>query len=223
MKLSVKSAVSNDNRSQADAERKIMKKIVAIVGSYRKTGMVHAAVDEILAGAKDAGAETVKIDLLDQPIGFCKNCRSCTQQPGEKRGACVQHDGMEFVLSEIESADALVLASPVNFYSVTAVFHRFMERLLVYAYWPWNGRQPLMRLKKTGKKAALVSAAGMPGFLIPLMTSASRALKLTAGALGAAPGERLWIGMAAQSQNPVPSEKLRMKARRIGIRLARNA
>ena len=40
-------------------------KVVAIIGSYRKHGTVDQAVDAILAGARERGATTEKIFLID--------------------------------------------------------------------------------------------------------------------------------------------------------------
>ena len=55
-------------------------KVTAIVGSYRKGGTVDRVIDEILAAAREAGAETTKIYLIDKHIEFCTNCRECTQR-----------------------------------------------------------------------------------------------------------------------------------------------
>lgn len=54
-------------------------KVLAIVGSYRKGGIIDTATDEILASAREEGAEAEKIYLIDKHIEFCTNCRSCTQ------------------------------------------------------------------------------------------------------------------------------------------------
>ncbi len=59
-------------------------KITAILGTYRKGGVIDSAVEEILAAAREAGAETAKIYLIDRHIEFCTNCRTCTQQEGEQ-------------------------------------------------------------------------------------------------------------------------------------------
>lgn len=56
------------------------KKIVGIVGSYRKDGIIDSAVSAILKGAQRRGAETKKIYLVDKDIAFCRNCRKCTQE-----------------------------------------------------------------------------------------------------------------------------------------------
>ena len=107
------------------------------------------------------------------------------QQPGSARGKCVLPDELDSLLSEIEAADALILAAPVNFYNVNALFRRFMERTLGYVYWPWGQqRGPVPRIKLPNKVAAPVTSAAMPGLLIPLGTGAPRALKITAKILG---------------------------------------
>jgi len=43
-------------------------KVIAVVGSYRKGGIIDTAIDEILSSAKEGGAETSKIYLIDQHI-----------------------------------------------------------------------------------------------------------------------------------------------------------
>jgi NAD(P)H-dependent FMN reductase len=196
-------------------------KVVAVVGSYRKAGITDSAVDAILAGAASEGADVSKIYLLDKHIEFCTNCRCCTQSEGLQRGKCVQNDDLESILSEIDSADALVLGAPVNFYNVNALFRRFMERLVGYAYWPWDKPSgPAPRIRQATKRAALVTSAGMPGFLIPFATGAPRALKITAKVLGARPLGTLSIGLSAvQEKQQLPAKTL-AKARRMGLRLA---
>ena len=110
-----------------------MKKILAINGSYRNNGITDQAVDAMVNVLQSAGADVETILLREYPIQFCLNCRECTQQPGELPGRCVQDDGMKTLIDKIEQADAYILASPTNFGSVTAIFKRFMERLIVYA------------------------------------------------------------------------------------------
>ena len=194
-------------------------KVVAIVGSYRKGGMTDSAVEAILAGAREKGAETKTIYLTEQYLEFCTNCRKCTQVPGEHRGFCEQKDDLQSILTEIDEADALVLGSPVNFWNVTAIFRQFMERLVGYAYWPWGAAVPKSRRKHPTRKAALVASSAAPGFLIPLATGAARALAATAEILGAEPVGRLWIGLAGKERCPQLSVRELARARRIGLRL----
>lgn len=194
-------------------------KIVAIIGSYRKGGIIDSAVDDILDGARERGGETSKIYLLDKHIGFCTNCRCCTQTEGPRRGKCILKDDLESVLSQIEAADAIVLGASVNFYNVTAIFRRFMERLVCYSYWPWDKPAPVMRTKMRTKKAALVTSAAMPRLFIPISTGAPRALKTTAKVLGAKTVATLWIGCSATRKEQQLQVEVREKAKRIGLSL----
>lgn len=196
------------------------KRIVAIVGSYRHGATIDTAVSAIIQAAREHGAETHTIRLTEQHIEFCRNCRECTLDPGDARGKCIQKDDLEAILDELEAADAVVLASPVNYYNVTAIFRRFLERLIGAAYWPWGGNAPRLRSKQHPRKAVLVASAAAPGFLIPLATGAARALRLTAAMLGARPIGHLWIGFAAGAPHQPLSPHTLERARRLGFRLA---
>lgn len=196
------------------------KRVVAVVGSYRAGGATESAVEAVLEGARAWGAETRIFHLREQHIEFCKNCRGCTQTPGADRAPCAQEDDLESILREIEAADAVVLASPVNYYNVTAIFRRFLERLLGFTYWPWGQNGPKLRTEAQPRKAVLVASAGMPGFLIPLATGAPRALRVAAGMMGARPTDTLWIGLTSGEPKYKLSERTRERARRMGAMLA---
>ena len=196
------------------------KKIVAIVGSYRKGGTIDTAVESILAGARERGAKTHTFYLTDQHIEFCTNCRTCVQTPGPERGKCSQKDDMEQILTEIEAADAVVLASPVNCGNVTSIFRRFLERLLGCAYWPWGQAAPTPRSKVHTLKAVLLASSAMPGMMIPLFTGASSALRRTARILGAKPVGTMWIGLTAGEPHHKLSSRKLEQARRLGMKLA---
>ena len=195
-------------------------KVVAIVGSYRKGGTIDTAVEAILEGAREKGALTHTIYLREQHVEFCTNCRQCTQTPGTERGKCAQQDDLEPILKEIEAADAVVLGAPVNYYNATALFRRFLERLLGFFYWPWGNNLLIQRSKQQSRKAVLVASAGMPGFLIPFATGAPRALRLMAKSFGAKPVGSLWIGLVSQEPHPRLSARTLERARHMGWKLA---
>jgi len=184
------------------------KKVVAIVGTYRKARIIDTAVDELLGAAKQSGCQTEKIYLLDKHIEFCTNCRSCTQRAGEVRGNCVIDDDMKQILDEIDSADVIVLASPVNFFNVTAIMKRFIERLVCYGYWPWNTGWPRNRIKKLTKKAVLVTASGCPEVIGRILFRGTfSVMKAAANCLGAKVVKKIYIGGAAVSPNqPLPKK-----------------
>lgn len=135
-----------------------MNKILAINGSYRQDGVTDQAVLALADEIQSLGSEVEIILLRNYPIKFCLNCRECTQSPGNSPGHCVQEDGMAVLVNKIEEADGYILASPTNFGSTTALFQRFMERLVVYAYWPWGKGYPVFRKKNTPRKQALADS-----------------------------------------------------------------
>jgi multimeric flavodoxin WrbA len=196
------------------------KTIVAIVGSYRKAAVVDTAVDEILRAAHDRGIQTTKIYLIDKHIEFCTNCRICAQNPGKVRGNCRHNDDMVPILDQIDFADGLVLASPVNFYNVTAVTRRFMERLIVYGYWPWGTGVPKFRIAKSGKKAVIVTSSAAPAFIGKFFfRPAITALKAIAQCFGAQIIAKLYFGLAAQQPDSALSPKDLTRAYNAGIKL----
>ena len=189
-----------------------MTKILAINGSYRDDGITDQTVEALAQAIVAAGAEVETILLREYPIEFCTNCRACTQQPGAAPGVCVLHDGMQQLVDKIERADCYILASPTNFGSVTAIFKRFMERLAVYAYWPWEMNGPQFRnVQAPKKKALLVSSCAAPGIIGRWLFGTDKQLKLTAKTIGAEIVGTLFTGMIAKKQHPKLPESVRAK------------
>ena len=195
-------------------------RITAIIGSYRKGGIIDQTVDEMLASAREAGAETTKIYLVDTRIEFCTNCRLCAQQDGAARGVCPIADQMGDVLDQVEASDSIILASPTNFATVTALMKRFIERLVCYAYWPWGAAAPKARARHLPRRAVLVASSAAPALLARLGTSIVKLLKQAAGLLGAKTVGVLFIGLAARQNRQDPGERVRKKARLLGKKLA---
>ncbi|GFO63017.1 flavodoxin family protein [Geomonas paludis] len=191
-------------------------KVVAIVGSYRKGGMVDQVVDEVLAGAAQAGAQVHKVYLLDTHVEFCTNCRLCTQEPGRARGICPVADEMARLLDLVEGCQALVLASPTNFGSVTALTKRFVERLVCYAYWPWGVPAPKVRSNEKPRRAVLVAASAAPGLLARLFTPVVKTLRQSAELLGARCVGTIFVGLAAKEERQGAGRRVLDKARLMG-------
>jgi NADPH-dependent FMN reductase len=195
------------------------RRVLGLVGSYRRGGYVDVGVTAVLEAAAQTGCKTEKIYLLDQRIEFCANCRSCMQAPGPERGRCVLEDELEPLLRRIEAAEAYVVGAPVNFFNVNALTRRFVERCVGFAYWPWGRGAPRIRNKRRDKRAVLVSASGAPAWVARAFTGAHKALKILAGLFGARTRGTLWLGL-------VDTEEVRLtprqaaKARSLGRGLA---
>jgi len=197
-----------------------MTRILAINGSYRDDGITDQAVEATAQGARAAGADVEIILLRDYPIEFCLNCRECTQQPGETPGNCVQHDGMAELVAKIEAADGYILASPTNFFTVTALFKRFEERLIVYAYWPWEMNGPQLRKAHSKKKpAVLITSSAAPGLMGRLLFNTMKQLKMTAKTIGAESVGTLFVGLIGQQPQPTLPPAQQTRAQRLGRRL----
>jgi putative NADPH-quinone reductase len=197
-------------------------KVVAIVGTYRKGGITDQAVAEVLRGAADQGAETSTIYLLDKHLEFCTNCRACTQEPGETRGQCVHDDDMDAIMNEIEAADGIVLASPTNFFTVTALMKRFIERLISYAYWPWNSGIPKPRRTEITKKAVTVTSTACPAPIARLLIrGAPKVLKITSKTLSARVVDTVYFGTVAVRPDQKLTARQKRRAYKAGSKLAR--
>ena len=196
------------------------RKILGIVGSYRRGGVIDTLVSEVLSAAEEQGAETGKIYLIDKHIEFCDNCRCCTQEQGPEPGRCVLDDDMADILDRYLASDGLVLGAPVNFFNVNAITRRFMERLVCFAYWPWGGRAPATRVKDRGKKAVLITSMAMPAFIGRYFNGSMRALKAASAFMGAKPIAKIWVGMVSQTKEPSLPESALRKARKAGRMLA---
>ena len=198
-------------------------KVTAVVGTYRKGGAIDLVTEELLGAARERGAVTDTIYLIDEPIEFCTNCRACTQQEGDSRGKCVQKDGMEALLERIDAADALVVASPMNFYSMTAVTKRFLERLICEAYWPWGMAAPKFRNPHPRKPAVILATSAAPGFMARWQSGFLFLLRKLTRTLGGKPVGNLFVGLCSMKKQPRISERVKRKARTLGARLVERA
>lgn len=197
-----------------------MTKILAINGSYSDDGSTDRVVNIMTETLQDAGAQVETILLRDFPIEFCMNCRECTQKPGATPGECVHQDDMHVLVEKIEASDGFILASPTNFGSVTAIFKRFMERLVVYAYWPWGRDTPLFRKANVmKKKAVIVSSCAAPSIIGRLFFDSQKQLKMTAKTIGAETMGIVFTGLSAKTPHQDLSEKTRNKAKSIAQKL----
>ncbi len=197
-----------------------MTKILVINGSYRDKGITDQVIKTMAEALETAGTKIEIILLRNYPLEFCLNCRECTQQPGNRPAECIQHDGMQELINKIEESDGFILASPTNFGSVTAISKRFMERLVVYAYWPWGMNAPKYRKANVPKKkAVLISSCAAPGFLGRLVFGTHKQLKTTAHTIGAKTVGTLFTGLVAKDPHHRLTEKVQVKAKALAVKL----
>ena len=102
-------------------------KILAVYGSPRKKGNSTVLANQIILGAASEGAKVETVYLNGLNIKPCQGCYSC--QAKDAKG-CVVKDDMQDVYSKIVDADALIIASPVYWFSMSAQTKIFMDRCI---------------------------------------------------------------------------------------------
>jgi multimeric flavodoxin WrbA len=97
--------------------------VLGICGSPRRGGNTEVLLLEALKGARETGAEVEEIFLRDQTISPCLEIYGCKAD-----GRCVIEDDFHRVAERMEGADALILASPIFFYTVSSHTKMLMDR-----------------------------------------------------------------------------------------------
>lgn len=100
-----------------------MKKVLIISASPRKNGNSDLLCDEFARGAAEAGHAVEKIRLAEKKVGYCMGCYAC-----RKLKRCVQNDDANELVEKMLSADVIVLATPVYFYSMDAQLKALIDR-----------------------------------------------------------------------------------------------
>lgn len=99
------------------------KRILVLSASFRKGGNSDTLCDQFIKGANEAGHQTEKIYLNDKHINFCKGCGVCNNTH-----KCIQKDDMEEILDKMVTADVIVMATPVYFYSMNGQMKTLIDR-----------------------------------------------------------------------------------------------
>ncbi len=182
-------------------------KILALSASPRPHGNSAQLVDELLASAREAGAQTERLDLNPLHIRGCQGDMAC-----KRHGRCGVKDDMQAIYDKIDAADAVVFASPVYMFTVNAQLKTVLDRLFHYM------NADLTSRITPPKRSALIVTQGQTDaqLFMPYLEAVPRAL----GFMGFGQTEVL-VGTGlgapdATAQRP----DLRERAREIGRRLA---
>jgi multimeric flavodoxin WrbA len=101
------------------------KKIMIAVGSPRKKGNSSILAKQVAAGAKAHGAAVKTFYLHEMKIKPCSACDACRRKG---QVDCILNDDMRKLYPQLRKADAIVVASPIYWFTLSAQTKLFMDR-----------------------------------------------------------------------------------------------
>ncbi|HEY5159117.1 MAG TPA: flavodoxin family protein, partial [Anaerolineales bacterium] len=111
-----------------------MPKIILILkGSPREKGNSAILADQLAAGASEAGAQVTSVYLHGMDIRPCDACDLC-----QESGTCVIEDDMQTLYPQLVAADAIVLATPVYWFTFSAQLKVCMDRWYAFQANRWR-------------------------------------------------------------------------------------
>ena len=126
--------------------------VLALIGSPRKQGNTDIMADEVLEGAKTAGATTSKIYLDDYQVRPIAEVVDNTRQRDDPR----RDDDFPLLLERFLSADVIVWSTPVYWQGPSAQMKCFLDRMSSY----FNHPEYVERFR--GKGHIILCAFGRP-------------------------------------------------------------
>ncbi len=108
--------------STAKGDMKKMK-ILVLTGSPRKNGNSNTLADYFIKGAEEKGHTVVRFDAAFKDVHPCIACNKCGMN-----GACIFKDDFEFVRQHIVDADAVVFATPMYYFGISAQLKAVIDR-----------------------------------------------------------------------------------------------
>ena len=128
--------------------------VLGVMGSPRIKGNTDLLLDEALKGAQSAGAEVEKLNLDKLNITPCKELYTCL-----KEGKCPLKDDMTGLYDKILAADAIIVASPIFIYTVSAQLMAFISRCQAF----WSRKYVLKNLDIPVKRGGFIGVGATRG------------------------------------------------------------
>jgi multimeric flavodoxin WrbA len=122
--------------------------VLILKGSPREDGNSSTLAEQVARGAREAGAEAECISLHTLNIRPCDACDSCH----ETGGVCVIKDDMQALYPKLRRASAIVVASPVYWFTLSAQTKLCIDR--------WYAFESPQGSELRGRKFGLVLTYG---------------------------------------------------------------
>jgi multimeric flavodoxin WrbA len=114
------------------------KKIIILQGSPRKNGNCAALTEKLREGAAEKNASVEEFYLQGMDIKTCSACDACRK---DLASDCIINDDMKPLYPKLREADAIVFASPIYWFTISAQTKLVIDRC--YALLGANGEKAL--------------------------------------------------------------------------------
>ncbi len=125
------------------------KRILILKGSARKNSNSSILADHLAGGAKAVGAEVESLLLHQINIKPCRGYEACHQSDDSH---CTIDDEMQSLYPKLISADSIVIASPIYWFTFNTITKTFIDR--------WYALEKRRGNALKGKELALILTYG---------------------------------------------------------------
>ncbi|MBN1883237.1 MAG: flavodoxin family protein [Deltaproteobacteria bacterium] len=108
--------------------------ILIINGSYRAQGNTRVLIDMVKRGFEENDARISEIFLAEKDIRYCRGCMSCFGQKDAPIADCVVKDDVRDIFEQMLTADALVVACPIYWGTMSAPLTVLAHRMTALTY-----------------------------------------------------------------------------------------
>jgi multimeric flavodoxin WrbA len=192
----------------AQRRKDMGRKVMIAVGSPRKRGNSSTLAAQVASGANAAGAQVETFHLHGMNIKPCTACGGCRKKTHVD---CVIKDDMQKLYPKLRSADAIVIASPIYWFTFSAQTKLFIDR--------WYGLGSEEGYALSGKKFALLLSYADAD---PFLSGAVNALRTFQDALRFIEADLVGMvyGSASEAGEIKKNKALMKEAYELGRKLA---
>jgi multimeric flavodoxin WrbA len=130
-------------------------KVLVFNGSPRREGNTELLLSEAVRGVKEQGGEVTAYNLHTLNLKTCMNCGHC-----DSAGRCIIKDDMQAIHDDIRTADRIIVASPIFFFSVSAQTKILIDRGQTFWAEKYVHKNPI-KPGAHGRKGLLLLVGGM--------------------------------------------------------------
>ncbi len=130
-------------------------KVIAFNGSPRRGGNTETLLSEAIRGVKEQGSNVTVYQLNTLNLRPCLNCGTC-----DDTGRCIIKDDMQAIHDDIRTADRIIVASPIFFFSVSAQTKIMIDRCQSFWAEKYVLKKPISA-GSHGRKGLLLLIGGM--------------------------------------------------------------